>query len=209
MLVKIIQVSGFASNSIISGCEKTKECMIVDPGGEPDKIISFIEKNGLIVKIIYITHAHIDHIGGLKEIKDSYRDASITMHAADDEMLKAAKIQGRFFGISINSQPPADRYVEDGDEVIFGRYKMTVIHTPGHSPGGTCLFYSGEKPILISGDTLFCRGVGRTDLWGGDWGTLISSIKNRIFTLPGQTIVLPGHGPQTTVEDEIKGNPFF
>jgi glyoxylase-like metal-dependent hydrolase (beta-lactamase superfamily II) len=151
------------------------------------------------------THGHVDHIGANRDIKDKY-DIPLYIHEADRPMLESILQSGLSFFLGAKKSPPADKFMEEGEELKIGTVSLKVMHTPGHSPGSVSLMGDG---LLFSGDTLFFGGVGRTDLPGGSWAELERSIRERIFTLPLDTLVLTGHGPTTTVDQETKFNPFI
>jgi len=154
-----------------------------------------------------MTHGHIDHIGGLAEVKEG-TGAEVVIHSEDAERLKGgeSRTMSSLFGIAFKATPPADRLLEDGDSIDVGDLHFQVIHTPGHSPGGICLFGHG---ILLSGDTLFNSGIGRTDFPGCSYSQILNSINTRLLVLPEETKVYPGHGPETTIGSEAQSNPFL
>ena len=194
----------FGTNTYIVWDENSRQAMIIDPAA-PDRMLTEEIKNlKLDLKYIINTHGHGDHIAGNQLIKDSF-SAPLSIHEADAAKLTEAKLNlSEFWNADIVS-PPADVLFKDGDKITLGNYEVTVIHTPGHSLGGICLLVDG---LLFSGDTLFSKGIGRTDLPGGNYEMLISSIKDKLFKLPDETIVLPGHGPETTIGKEKRNNPF-
>lgn len=206
-------VGPFQCNCSIVVCEKTKEAIVVDPGDELERIVAACEKSGVNLKYAVHTHGHLDHIGAVKGLKAKIPTLKIALHQGDEDLYGNLPMQGRLFGFEYETPPPIDHYLNDGEELSFGEQRFKVIHTPGHSPGGVCFrFEAGalsQVPVVFSGDTLFQRSVGRTDLWGGDHRQLIKSIKDRLLSLDGQTEVLPGHGAGTTIEAEAKENPFL
>ncbi len=184
-----------------------KECIVIDPGDDGDKIAEVIGSR--TVKYIALTHAHFDHIGALKYIKERF-GGEIIMHKADLFLLENAPKTAAFFGLKCDPQPHPDRFVEDQDEIEFGEIKIKVIHVPGHSPGGVAyLFEKGKEKHLFTGDILFAGSVGRTDLPGGNWEQLITGIRRKLLTLDPATYVYPGHGPITTIAREMLTNPFL
>lgn len=183
----------------------TGDAVVFDPGGNADEIYLETGRLRLNPRMILLTHAHVDHVAGAKELKD-YLKCTLGMHPSEKLLLKTAPIQAPLFGIRPFRVPEVDLYIEDGMEIEAGAIKLKALHIPGHSPGGLC-FYS--PPVLISGDVLFQGSIGRTDLPGGDYESLIKGVKEKIFTLPDETIVYPGHGPSTTVREEKLYNPFF
>lgn len=204
MILGIIPVGLLAANCYILGCEETKEGVIIDPGGDEEKLISKIEKSGLKIKYIILTHGHFDHIGAVNEIRNK-TNALVAIHSLDKEMLedeKRSKKNNRRL-ITIDSY---DMDLKDGDLLTIGNLELKIIHTPGHSPGGISIFIDN---ILFTGDTLFAGSIGRTDFYKGDMEEILSSIKNKLFTLPDDTKVYPGHGPSSTIFKEKTSNPFF
>jgi len=201
----MIPVGCLETNCYLVYSENSKECAIVDPGADADKIIDMIEKHSLKPIMIINTHGHFDHVGANKDIKENY-NIPLLIHPFDVPMLEMVKQTAKLYGIKVDNSPPPDRSIHDGDCIDIGNDSLTVIHSPGHSPGSISLH---QDSILFSGDTLFCRGVGRTDVPGGSWETLKNSIKTRLLTLPENTLVLPGHGPKTYIGQEKKLNPFI
>lgn len=203
MIFKRVVVGPFASNCYIIGSESSKEGMIIDPGADAGKILDSVRDLGLDIKIILITHGHIDHVTALKEVKDA-TGAETLIHTDDAQALQDGR-QAMLFGVSYPVSPP-DRLLKDGDSVDVGDLHFTVLHTPGHSPGGICL--AGEG-VVFSGDTLFNFGIGRYDFPGSSGTQLMESIRTKLMTLPDDTAVYPGHGPDTTIGTERRGNPFL
>jgi glyoxylase-like metal-dependent hydrolase (beta-lactamase superfamily II) len=205
MKYETIIVGSLETNCYLVYCEETLECAVVDPGAEADKIFPAIEHNDLKPSVLLNTHGHIDHIGANKDIKEKY-DIPLLIHSSDSPMLRSALQSGLAFFLGAKNSPPADEFLKDEETVKFGNSSLKVIHTPGHSPGSVSFLGDG---FVLSGDSLFCQGVGRTDLPGGSWTELINSIKDKILTLPPETVVLPGHGPLTMVSHEKNSNPFI
>ncbi|MFH1662744.1 MAG: MBL fold metallo-hydrolase [Chloroflexota bacterium] len=206
MILKRLEVGPFATNCYIIGSEKSKQGIIIDPGDEAERILKEVRDSGLDVKILVLTHGHSDHTAALKEVKEE-TGAPIAIHAEDISTLKQ-KLLGIFMGAGFKSPPPPDRLLNDGDVVSVSGLELTVIHTPGHSRGSICLLGDG---VLFSGDTLFNFGVGRSDLpgSGGNHEQLIGSIRNKLLVLDDDIKVYPGHGPETTIGAERRGNPFL
>jgi len=196
-------------NCTILACADTKDAVVVDPGGELEKIAQIVRHYDLTVRAIIHTHAHLDHIYGTRGVKEAH-GGSICLHKGDLFLYDGAQVQGQMFGLHVDPVAPVDRFVEHGDTIEFGKRNALVVHTPGHTPGSVCfeVHASGEKPLLFAGDTLFRRSVGRTDLPGGDTKTLARSIKERLYTRDLDALVIPGHGPTTTLGDEARANPF-
>lgn len=195
----------YQANCYVLYDEKTNETAVIDPGGDFSEIRSYIEANALKVKYIIITHGHGDHIGALNELK-KYTDAVLCIHKEDQEMLKSSRLNfSTLMGYPAVTMK-ADKLLEDGDILELGDIKLNIIHTPGHSRGGICI-YCGSS--LFSGDTLFAGSIGRTDLSGGSYDEIIASIKDKLLVLPDDTAVYPGHGPSSTISNEKSNNPFL
>ncbi len=208
MYIKQFEESQFMVFSYLVGCKKTGEALVIDPAGDIDAIINEAEKGGFRILKIVNTHGHVDHTGCNEEMKKK-TNALIIIHEADAKtMVNISPLILRMF--NARPSPPADVTVRDGDLIRFGEEGLLVIHTPGHSPGSMCLYVNG---YLFTGDTLFVEGVGRTDLPGGSGAQLYSSITQKIFSLPDETIILPGHNygprPTSTIGDEKRNNPFI
>ncbi len=193
------------------------EAIIIDPGGDSDKIIKFIEENRLRPRYLINTHGHGDHIGANKELKARFPEIKICIHEEDKECLtnpfKNLSALGGFQSKDyILKSPPADTTLKEGDEITMGRIKLEVLHTPGHTPGGICLLSRSENnqpDVLFSGDSLFQGSIGRTDFPGGNHQALIKSLKEKVLTLKEDTVVYPGHGPVTTIGYEKRNNPYL
>jgi len=208
MIIKELAVTVFQSNCFILGCEKTNQAAVIDPGGQADLILNNLTKHRLTLKYIINTHGHLDHIGGNKALKE-VSGAEILIHESDADMLGKSTEMGSMFGVKIDPSPEPDRLLKAGDVIDVGEeISLEVLHTPGHSAGGISLLLRDANMIFV-GDTLFAGSIGRTDLPGGDYQTLISSVRSKIFPLGDEVKVFPGHGPSTTVGEEKKNNPFF
>lgn len=205
MILKKLEVGPIMANCYILGCESTKQAAVIDPGDDADRILMELAKSELRVKYLINTHGHFDHVGANKQMKEA-TSAQIAIHPADEPMLEELSRSAMMFGLSAQNSPPADIVLNHGDEISFGEITLKVIHTPGHSKGGICLYTKG---FLFAGDTLFAGSIGRTDLPGGDYDTLISSIKEKLMMLDDDTIVYTGHGPETTIGKEKRINPFI
>lgn len=189
-------------------CPNTKKAAVVDPGGDVDRILEVAKDNGLEIEKIIATHAHPDHVCGVRELKEA-TGAEIVMHAADEEFFSRDEVSSYFSMLGLEASPPADITVEEGDSVAVGEGDLQVIHTPGHTPGGMCLL-NGKN--LITGDTLFVGGLGRTDFPGGSHRELLDSIHQKLLVLPEDTVVWPGHGyggSRSTIGEEKRSNPFL
>jgi len=207
MILRALELGPFASNCYIVGSEATHEGMIIDPGAEGEAILENARELGLDIKIIVVTHAHIDHVGVLGVVKDA-TGAPFAIHEAEADG-EAMEGMARMLGMmprSFRPPPKPDRLLKDGDILEVGDLSFTVIHTPGHSPGGVSIYGHG---VVFSGDTLFNFGIGRTDFPGCSYNKLMDSIHNKLMALPDETIVLPGHGPKTTIATERRYNPFL
>ena len=204
MIVKKVVVGPFASNCYIVGSESNKEGVIIDPGADAKEILKNVKDLGLDIKLIVLTHGHIDHTGAVKEVKKT-TGAEVAIHTDDAKSLQE-QLLGRLFGLSYPPPPPPDWLLKDGDSIDIGDLHFLVVHTPGHSLGGICLL---EEGVVFSGDTLFNYGIGRTDMPGGSYSQLMNSIHTKLMILPNNTIVYPGHGPETTIGTERRSNPFL
>jgi len=192
--------------------DETGECVIIDPGcfseEEQKQLTDFITENNLKPVRLLHTHLHLDHVFGTRFVYEKY-DLKPEAHPDDEFLIGITKDYASQFGVTMEENPPElGNYLNEGDEVNFGNSSLKIIHIPGHSPGGIT-FYNENENILIAGDVLFRESIGRTDLPGGDYDTLISSIKTKLLTLPGETVVYPGHGPATSIEYEKTSNPFL
>jgi hydroxyacylglutathione hydrolase len=207
MIFKYLEAGPIATNCYIIGDEKTREAVVVDPGGDVDRILLILSQHELTVKYIINTHSHFDHIGGNAELH-RVTGAPILIHSTEKQMLSAMSSMAQGFGINSEPSPAADGTLEEGDVIKVGEIEMKVIHTPGHSPGGISLVIEGKKMVLV-GDTLFQFSIGRTDFPGASHKTLINSIKTKLVPLGDDYEVYPGHGPPTTIGRERKVNPFL
>ena len=208
MIIDSVVVSPFGTNCYIVGSESNREGIIIDPGDEAGAILEKVSDRGLDIKYIALTHGHIDHVGALKAVKEA-TGAEMAIHTDDAKSLRgqgSRLISMLVSGLSYPKPPPPDRLLKDGDSLDIGDLHFKVLHTPGHTSGGICLVGEG---VVFSGDTLFNFSVGRTDLPGGSYRQLIESIHTKLMVLPDDTVVYPGHGPETTVGAERTGNPFL
>ncbi|MGM0453194.1 MAG: MBL fold metallo-hydrolase [Thermodesulfobacteriota bacterium] len=205
MILKVLALGPIMANCYILGCDRTKEAAVIDPGDEPDRVLMALAEEKLTVKYILNTHGHFDHVGGNNRMKKA-TGAELIIHADDAPMLDSLNTAASAFGLSAENSPPPDRTVDEGDALTFGDITLKVIHTPGHSPGGISFHSDG---MVFVGDALFAGSIGRTDFPGGDFNTLIASIKNKLFALGDDTKVYTGHGPTTTIAQEKQGNPFL
>ena len=206
MIRETFAVGPLQCNCSILADEENKEAIVVDPGDEVERIANKIEELGLAVKAIIHTHAHIDHIGATAELA-ALTGAPTFLHDEDQFLHQMLEQQAMMIGLSVPKKGNIDRGLTDEQRITFGKYELGVLHTPGHTPGSVCFSVPGED-LCFSGDTLFFQGIGRTDLWGGDFGALESSIRDRLYSLNSAVEVIPGHGPNTTIDREKLTNPF-
>ena len=208
--IKTFVFNPFQENTFIL-YDETRECVIIDAGNndlnEKTELFSFIEKNTLIPKYILNTHCHIDHIMGNADVIEKYNIPSVA-HKEDLPLIERANDMALAFGFNVKEPPKPNKYVIDGDEIKFGNSVLKVRHVPGHSPG-SIVFIANDERFAIVGDVLFKGSIGRTDLPGGDYNTLINSIKQKLFSLNDDFIVYPGHGDSTTIHHERNTNPFL
>jgi len=203
VIVRRLAVGPLEANCFLIGDEDSRKAMVIDPGDEPDRIMAVVKDGNLSLEYIVCTHAHFDHVGAVPDIKDE-TGAKIVIHKDELEIYQGARDMAAFWGYDISPLPEPDMLVEDGDEIRLGALSFRVLHTPGHSPGGMCLFGAGA---VVTGDTLFAGAVGRTDFHGGDINKLKGSFK-RLLSLPPETEVLAGHGPNSTIGRERSENVF-
>ncbi|MFU8802829.1 MAG: MBL fold metallo-hydrolase [Bradymonadaceae bacterium] len=206
LIIESLVVGPFQTNVYVVGCSTTREAAIIDAGGNASGLLGLAKKHALDIQKILQTHAHIDHVAALAEIKSETR-APIYLHPDEERMYEAAPMQGRMFGFQISPLPPVDIWVEEGETIDIGELRAKVLLLPGHSPGSIA-FYFEDQAVIFSGDVLFAGSIGRTDLPGGDVPAIKASLE-RLKTLPPATRVLSGHGPATTIEQELKFNPFL
>ncbi|GAB6158941.1 MBL fold metallo-hydrolase [Desulfotomaculum varum] len=205
MIIETIVVGNLEANCYIIGCPKTRRAAVVDPGEEAERILDKLAKGGWQPVAVVLTHGHADHIGAVGEINKA-TGAPVLIHSQDGAMLTdPARNLSAWLGTQLSFKP-ADRLLADGDTIEVGTITLSVIHTPGHTPGGICL-KAGQD--LFTGDTLFAGSIGRSDFPGGSHSTLIKSIQSKLLTLPEDTRIYPGHGPASTIGAEKRHNPFL
>jgi hydroxyacylglutathione hydrolase len=208
-IVETFPVGLLQCNCTILGDPLTGQAIVVDPGDEVEKVLLALKRRGLVCRAIVNTHTHIDHVGANHELKEA-TGAPVMLHEADLPLYEHLPLQAQFLGLGAPPLAAAvDAHVSQGDHVRAGAVDLEVLHTPGHTPGSLCFHLGGGAPILLSGDTLFAGGIGRTDLWGGDFDQEMSSIRTRLLALDDRTRVIPGHGPDTTIGRERAQNPFL
>ncbi len=207
MIHEILPVGPLQCNCSIIGDETTHEAMVIDPGDDIADILALIGKHNLQVKQIVITHAHIDHVGGAMKLRAA-TGAPILLNQNDSALLKMLDIQAAWLGMSPPGKVEIDHSISDTDKVQAGPFLAQVMHTPGHTEGSICLYFPAEKKLL-AGDTLFAGSIGRTDLPGGSFDKIIHSLREKVLALPDDTVVVPGHGPLTSIGEERESNPFL
>ena len=205
IVVRCFAGGAFAQNGYLVTCAGSDDGILVDPGAGVDGMLAAVRKERIQIHHIVLTHAHLDHVDGVTRAKRA-TEAPILLHAADEPLYHAAPTQAQWFGVTVEPLPQVDRYLEDGDVVRFGDCALDVRYTPGHAPGHVILLADGAALI---GDCVFAGSIGRTDLPGGDFQQLMRSIRAHILSLPDETVLYSGHGPETTVGHERATNPFL
>lgn len=205
MVVEALSVGPFQSNVFILRDNNTKDAVVIDPGDDVSTILKILKRDGLRLQYIFLTHGHIDHVGGAKDVKDA-TGAKVLIHREDLFLYEQVHLQADLFGLPSPPVSHIDIFLEDGMKIGEGGLKCRVIHTPGHTPGSVSLYFSDK---LFTGDALFRDGIGRTDLWGGSYEVLMNSIREKLLRLDDATEVYPGHGPATTIGREKRENPFL
>lgn len=207
MIHEIIAVGPLQCNCSVIGDEGTREAMVIDPGADINDVLALVSKHGLTVKQIVITHAHIDHVGGAMKLRQ-ITGAPILLNQNDYALLKMLDVQAAWVGMASPGKVEIDQELGEGEKLRAGSLEANVLHTPGHTEGSVCLYFPAQQK-LIAGDTLFAGSIGRTDLPGGSLEKIMSSLHQRVLALPDETIVVPGHGPLTTIGEERESNPFL
>lgn len=215
LIHEIIPVGWLQCNCSIIGDPETREALVLDPGDEVEKIAEILQRHKLHVKAIVSTHAHIDHVGGLKKLHD-LTGAPVMMHAEDLPLYQAMDMQASWIGMRAPELTDVDQLLKEGDAVRWGKFEAQVMHTPGHTPGSVSLYMPKDAGKIVlttgklfAGDTLFAGSIGRTDLWGGSFEEIMRSIHGKVLSLPEDTVVYPGHGEMTTIGRERRSNPFL
>ena len=207
MIHEILPVGPLQCNCSVFGDEQSREALVVDPGDEIGRVLEIVARHGLKVKAIVITHAHIDHIGGAQKLKQA-TGAPVYMNPEDDQLRAMLDAQAAWLGMAPTRPVTIDSAAKDGDRLVVGATEFHVLHTPGHTPGSISLWLPQERK-LIAGDTLFRDSIGRTDLPGGDGRRILRSIHDKLLPLPEDTVVIPGHGENTTIGREKRLNYFL
>jgi glyoxylase-like metal-dependent hydrolase (beta-lactamase superfamily II) len=211
MILETASAAPFFKNGYVLGCESTREAVIIDPGDEVEDLLAFIDEQRLTPRAILLTHAHVDHVSGVARAKRAL-SVPIYLHRDDLFLYDQAVAHGRMFGLQVEAPPPVDVFYSGEQPLTFGEYDVFVHHTPGHCPGGVCLQvgrHGTPGRDLFVGDTLFAGSIGRTDLPGGDYETLLRSITGVLYGFGDDARVYSGHGPQTTIGHERRNNPFL
>ncbi len=207
MIHEVLPVGLLQCNCSVIGDEASREALVIDPGDQIEDVLAVARKHGLQVKQIVITHAHIDHVGGAMKLR-RLTGAPILLNQNDSALLQMLEVQAAWIGVASPEAVEMDQPLADGDTVRAGGLSASVLHTPGHTEGSVCLYFPAESK-LIAGDTLFAGSIGRTDLPGGSFEKILRSLHQRVLALPDDTVVVPGHGPQTTIGEERESNPFL
>jgi len=207
MIHEIFPVGPLQCNCSVIGDEATREGMVIDPGDDIEEILALVHKHNLQIKQIVITHAHIDHVGGAMKLRAA-TGAPILLNQNDYALLRMLDVQAAWVGVPAPGKVEIDQSLGSSDKIKAGSLSATVLHTPGHTEGSVCLYFPAEKK-LIAGDTLFAGSIGRTDLPGGSFDKIIRSLHGTLLKLPDDILVVPGHGPLTTIGEERESNPFL
>jgi glyoxylase-like metal-dependent hydrolase (beta-lactamase superfamily II) len=207
MIHEILPVGPLQCNCSVIGDETTREAMVIDPGDDVDDVLAIVHKHNLTVKQIVITHAHIDHVGGAMKLRQA-TGAPILLNENDYALLKMLDVQAAWLGMAAPGKVEIDQSPAHASQINAGGLQASVLLTPGHTQGSICLYFAPEKK-LIAGDTLFAGSIGRTDLPGGSFEKIIHSLREHLLPLPDETVVVPGHGPLTTIGEERESNPFL
>jgi len=209
ILIQMLPVGMFQSNCYIVSCSDTNEGVVIDAGDEGETILSAVDRLGVRITAILQTHAHLDHVGALDQVAPALA-VPVWMHKDEVPVYEGVEQQATMFGLGAPKRVPIDRMLEDGEKINIGNLVAEVVHAPGHSPGSVCFYFANETPPrIIVGDVLFKGSIGRTDLPGGDYGTIMNTLAGVFLPLSDDTIVYSGHGPETTIGEEKRLNPFL
>jgi glyoxylase-like metal-dependent hydrolase (beta-lactamase superfamily II) len=218
MIIETLTVTAFQQQTRILGCEETRRAICIDPGDEAERIVEALDRHGLSLQAIALTHAHLDHVGGVAALKSLCPEAEIILHAADEPLYRQLpeqpawigipRAQWKALGFAYDAPPAVDRYWTDGESYAVGTLTFQALHCPGHTPGHVVLFESRERKVFV-GDCLFAGSIGRTDLPGGSYEQLMDSLLHKIIPLGDDVAVYSGHGPDTTIGRERLTNPFL
>jgi hydroxyacylglutathione hydrolase len=211
--IDVVVVGPIQCNCYILSDEASGKAFLIDPGAESNELLDYLKKKKLQLQAVLITHAHIDHVGGIEALQ-AVSNAPVYYHAGDQFLYENLEIQAQHFKVTaaqlMATQPRVgEASLKDDQEFAFEKGRLKAIHTPGHTPGSICFLASGEESLLFTGDTLFAGSIGRTDLWGGNFEQIIDSIQSKLMVLEDSVMVLPGHGPDSTIGDERESNPFL
>jgi hydroxyacylglutathione hydrolase len=206
-MIRTLAVGPVACNCAVVACSETRQAAIIDPGGNTENILATVKDMGVTVTHLLHTHGHFDHILATGEVSAA-TGAAILIHRDDQGLYENLPGQGVLFGFRAARPPAPTQWLSGGETIVIGKLSIRVLHTPGHTPGSVGYYLGGDDAILFAGDTLFADSVGRTDLPGGSFADLAASIRTKLYVLPGETRVIPGHGPETTIADERERNPF-
>ncbi len=208
MNIETFVLGPFQSNCTLLACPTTRQAVLVDPGDDAPRLLAELAARDLTLVRILLTHGHLDHVCGVEGLRAA-SGASVGLHRSDRQLYDRVAVQAMAFGLQAEQPGPPDEELVHGQRIEFGAgHEIVVIHTPGHSPGGVCFHLPGAA-LAVVGDTLFQGSIGRTDLWGGDYDTLLSSIRERLLVLPAETRIICGHGPDSTIGREARSNPFL
>ena len=210
LLLDVFAVGPIQANCVLLGDLDSGQLAVIDPGGEGGRIAERVRESGLQAAMILHTHGHLDHAAGTAELlRELGGKVPVGLHPDEAELYRNLPMQAKMFGLEAEPPPEPDLWFEHGQKLALGNLVLEVRHTPGHSPGGVCFVVAGApEPLVIVGDVLFAGSIGRTDLWGGSFPVLERSIRSQLYTLPDETVVVCGHGPQTTIGREKTSNPF-
>lgn len=208
MNYKIIPVTPFQQNCSLVWCEQTRRAALIDPGGEPDKLLAALEREGLTLEKVLLTHAHVDHVGAARALAEAMQVPIEGPQREDAFWLEMLPAQAEMFGFAPIEPFTPDRWLEEGEAVTVGNERLEVLHCPGHTPGHVVFYHRGDRLAFV-GDVLFHGSVGRTDFPRGDYRTLIDAIENKLLPLGDEVTFIPGHGPLSTFGEERRSNPFL